>query len=640
MTAAVFKRKIHHLNDEQSCDNFMPKKCKSFIVQPIFYKDLIVQKVKLLMGHIFSAPFVKRGGSFQEPGGSIFFDDVLQKIQGDKYEDIFSIFSDLRKALDDTERRRDEDLRVYDLYFCKEDIPVMANEMRKKIQFLESDLCQDEIERASTEVIKRRSSYIDLGRDEIKIHQEQVKKFKEYTFYPSRKHDFKVDKVAHSYIAGYQFHKMIGKNPNAPVTLRKILNTSDAIHSIKYIENPEISAAYEQQKEIFRKQGKVDESGKVEELLLFHGTTSTNLDSILASNFSVDATPRQLNTKLETRKKTMLFGKGIYFSEYPAISLMYGNGLLLCKVLPGNCEVFRPQGIAPEDLSDEHDSREIRSNDKQGVIHVVNKPSQIMPYCVINIKRECITADFTKPSCTLAPTANNNGQEGWTKIVPDRIEEQATTEKTLAQFTEPCEKVEDQSSVCSICLELLSDSKSVSLTICGHTFHTSCVSQLVSAQARQSYIRCPECTKIHGVKTGNQPKEGGEMMYKRLDKKLPGHQDCGGTIVIKYSFNDGIQTEDHPHPGKPFFAKGFPRLAFLPDNQKGNRVLKLLVKAFLRGLTFTVGLSMTRGEDDCVIWNGIHHKTSINDGGNGHGYPDAGYLDRVTKELSEHGIED
>ena len=56
----------------------------------------------------------------------------------------------------------------------------------------------------------------------------------------------------------------------------------------------------------------------------------------------------------------------------------------------------------------------------------------------------------------------------------------------------------------------------------------------------------------------------------------------------------------------------------LPDNEKGNIVLGLLVKAFRRRMVFTVGPFLSRGEDDCGTWNGIHHKTQLHDNGHGH----------------------
>jgi deltex-like protein len=66
--------------------------------------------------------------------------------------------------------------------------------------------------------------------------------------------------------------------------------------------------------------------------------------------------------------------------------------------------------------------------------------------------------------------------------------------------------------------------------------------------------------------------------------------------------------------------------------------LKLLQEAFERKLTFTVGRSVTTGLDNQIVWNGIHHKTTISGGAANFGYPDPTYLTRVKEELAFKGI--
>lgn len=75
-------------------------------------------------------------------------------------------------------------------------------------------------------------------------------------------------------------------------------------------------------------------------------------------------------------------------------------------------------------------------------------------------------------------------------------------------------------------------------------------------------------------------------------------------------------------------------------------------KAFEHRLIFTVGDSITTGARDVVVWNNIHHKTSLTGGPERYysfisvfivcnlrfGYPDRDYLDRVTAELADAGI--
>ncbi|CAN0436913.1 unnamed protein product, partial [Hapterophycus canaliculatus] len=71
-------------------------------------------------------------------------------------------------------------------------------------------------------------------------------------------------------------------------------------------------------------------------------------------------------------------------------------------------------------------------------------------------------------------------------------------------------------------------------------------------------------------------------------------------------------------------------------------VLALLQRSFDQRMTFTVGTSITTGArralPNCVIWNGVHHKTSTSGGSARFGYPDPGYFGRVKAELAAKGI--
>ncbi|XP_032405905.1 E3 ubiquitin-protein ligase DTX3L-like isoform X4 [Xiphophorus hellerii] len=93
----------------------------------------------------------------------------------------------------------------------------------------------------------------------------------------------------------------------------------------------------------------------------------------------------------------------------------------------------------------------------------------------------------------------------------------------------------------------------------------------------------------------------------------------------------------HPNPGQPY--QGTTRTAYLPDNEEGQEVLKLLKKAFDQKMTFTVGTSRTSGLDNQVIWNDISHKTSKTGGPQSFGYPDPSYLSKVKGDLKAKGIE-
>jgi len=51
-----------------------------------------------------------------------------------------------------------------------------------------------------------------------------------------------------------------------------------------------------------------------------------------------------------------------------------------------------------------------------------------------------------------------------------------------------------------------------------------------------------------------------------------------------------------------------------------------------------VGTSVTTGKQNTVVWNGIHHKTSLGGGTQYFGYPDATYFNRVKEELASKGV--
>eukprot|EP01015_Nassula_variabilis_P029245 TRINITY_DN6249_c0_g1_i2.p2 TRINITY_DN6249_c0_g1~~TRINITY_DN6249_c0_g1_i2.p2 ORF type:complete len:150 (+),score=20.00 TRINITY_DN6249_c0_g1_i2:63-512(+) len=136
------------------------------------------------------------------------------------------------------------------------------------------------------------------------------------------------------------------------------------------------------------------------------------------------------------------------------------------------------------------------------------------------------------------------------------------------------------------------------------------------------------CMMMYGVYMGDQP--DGQMTHS-VNKSMhcEGYDDVG-TIQISYSLPSGVRNGQRYH--------GTARVAFLPDNEEGREVLKLLKAAFDRRLIFTIGTSVTTGANNCVVWNGIHHKTSIAGGTACWGYPDQTYLSRVKEELASKGV--
>lgn len=110
---------------------------------------------------------------------------------------------------------------------------------------------------------------------------------------------------------------------------------------------------------------------------------------------------------------------------------------------------------------------------------------------------------------------------------------------------------------------------------------------------------------------------------------LETHEDVG-SWMISYFFNDGFRN------GVQY--RGTRRNAYVPDTAEGREVLFLLIKAFKRKVTFTVGDSVTTGRKNVVVWNSIHHKTHTHGGTLCYGYPDPTYFNRVKLELADKGI--
>lgn len=215
-----------------------------------------------------------------------------------------------------------------------------------------------------------------------------------------------------------------------------------------------------------------------------------------------------------------------------------------------------------------------------------------------------------------------------------------TTEEVVKQYLQKVRIAPEEN--CTICMEALGGASGYKggdfigrLAQCGHQYHLQCLVAMYNNGNKDGSLQCPTCKTIYGVKTGNQPP--GKMEYHVIPHSLPGHHDCK-TIRIIYNVLPGTQGPEHPNPGKPFTARGFPRHCYLPDSEKGRKVLRLLLTAWDRRLVFSVGTSSTTGELDTVIWNEVHHKTEFGSNLTGHGYPDPSHLDNVLDELKAQGI--
>ncbi|NXV09887.1 DTX3L ligase, partial [Cettia cetti] len=161
---------------------------------------------------------------------------------------------------------------------------------------------------------------------------------------------------------------------------------------------------------------------------------------------------------------------------------------------------------------------------------------------------------------------------------------------------------ENEEDECPICRDRIKNKET--LEKCKHAFCKTCIDRAMTYKQA-----CPVCNTVCGVLTGNQP--DGKMSTKTISFSLPGYPDCD-TIQIDYVMDGGIQNSSHPNPGQHYGPVH--RTAYLPDNEEGREILKLLKRAFTQKLIFTVGQSHTTGQQNVITWNDIHHKTAIRGG--------------------------
>jgi deltex-like protein len=188
---------------------------------------------------------------------------------------------------------------------------------------------------------------------------------------------------------------------------------------------------------------------------------------------------------------------------------------------------------------------------------------------------------------------------------------------------------------CPICLgnfkEKESSNPRIALGKCKkHSFHLECIKKCYKTHEKS--LTCPICKEIYGELHGNQP--NGSMTIKHYNYNILSNTKA---IQIDYYTPAGVNFLNIDTESLVNY-KTDTRTAFLPLNDEGIQILKLFIKAYKRGLILTIGTSITRNEQNVVVWNGIHHKTSLVRK-SVYGYPDVGYFTRVTDELKFKGIE-
>ena len=138
----------------------------------------------------------------------------------------------------------------------------------------------------------------------------------------------------------------------------------NSIKAIKYIENESLRGQFNSCKSYFLSRGIPNG-----ERLVFHGT-SANLDSIIKDNLQL------------SHCKRFAHGKGIYFSEFPSTSQIYGKHLLLCRVMLGN-----PYEGADHIIPDQYQSKIVHPNSEgKANMIIIDKEEQILPAFIIELE--------------------------------------------------------------------------------------------------------------------------------------------------------------------------------------------------------------------------------------------------------------
>ena len=152
------------------------------------------------------------------------------------------------------------------------------------------------------------------------------------------------------------------------------LKSEDAeITSIDIVINKDLEGKFEATKRCFKHEGIPDN-----EILAYHGTDPANIDSILKDNLQLVHAKRQV------------YGRGNYFSEFPSVSLRYGKGLLLCRILPGNefvdstPNINIPEGYNSKKVRPQQDNPVASVSNLSGEMIIIENSDQILPFFVIH----------------------------------------------------------------------------------------------------------------------------------------------------------------------------------------------------------------------------------------------------------------
>lgn len=147
---------------------------------------------------------------------------------------------------------------------------------------------------------------------------------------------------------------------------------SMGVSRVDYVYNKSLVDRFEAKQRAFQAQGHGDM------ILAFHGTRKPDtIRSIITHNFDV--------SKIGSQTDAGYWGRGFYFSEFAGTSLVYGQNLLLCRLLPGR--VFDVKGrMDGQPLRQGYNSHRLSADPHgYGQEIIIADPDQILPCYVLHV---------------------------------------------------------------------------------------------------------------------------------------------------------------------------------------------------------------------------------------------------------------
>jgi hypothetical protein len=400
----------------------------------------------------------------------------------------------------------------------------------------------------------------------------------------------------------------------------------------------------------------------------YHYTNSANIPSIIRSGL-LSKDDRTLEKVVASRNNGAVFGNGVYTGDNPFTFSVYGNTCLLVARLQGlavRAPVFlsKEQKIDANSIIGDKFSHPVRLNADGWPIcrnqheTVLRSSSQCL--ALIQFNKSLLNSTKGKESVQSMENSLQNifsiyFNKGMERVTAGRhlLINPISTRNCWRQsiqyhsltYTAPSSlesNILDTSiieppltcnlneEICTICLDVLQSNRScAALNVCKHphVFHLDCIQE-----AMKSEPKCPVCRMNVNEPQGKSPSGTMNVLYD--PRRCSGHNV--NTIVIMYDIPSAFQLSYHESPGKIHGRKFVS--AYLPNNIDGQNLLKRLKYAWLHGLIFTVGTSLTSGAHSQCTWASVHHKTCMTGGIEKHGYPDPGYFVNCNQELNSLGV--